>query len=88
MVQPPGVPGVLKDVPGSTKHAIWGLVNIAPKLKNIRNTLRKQCFFDILMIFRSVCLLGAILAQELNSFICNIFLWIFWHPWDPGGASI
>ena len=22
----PGVPGVSKDVPGSTKHAIWGMV--------------------------------------------------------------
>ena len=26
MVPPPGVPGVSKDAPGSTKHAIWGLV--------------------------------------------------------------
>ena len=26
MDPPPGVPGVSKDAPGSTKHAIWGLV--------------------------------------------------------------
>ena len=28
-------------------------------------------FFSILMIFRSLCLFGAILAQKLNSFICK-----------------
>ena len=27
-------------------------------------------------------------GQELNTFICSILLWIFWHPWDPWGASI
>jgi hypothetical protein len=43
--------------------------NIAPKLKNIRNTLRKQGFFDI--SFSILCLFMAILAQELNSFICK-----------------
>ena len=25
-------------------------------------------------------------GQELNTFICSIFLWIFWHPWDPWGC--
>ena len=35
------------------------------------------------MIFRSLCLIGAILAQKLNSFICKKRNMIFWHPWDP-----
>ena len=36
MDPPPGVPGVSKDAPGSTKYAleVW-CTNIAPKLKNI-----------------------------------------------------
>ena len=25
-------------------------------------------------------------GQELNTFICSIFLWIFRHPWDPWGC--
>ena len=43
------------------KHEVW-CANIAPKLKNIRNTLRKQGFFwhffKILMIFQSFAFLG------------------------------
>ena len=37
------------------------------------------------MIFWSLCLSGAILAQKLNSFICKKINLIFWHPWDPWG---
>ena len=84
----PGVPGVSKDAPGSTKHAIWGLVRkycpqIEEYLKYYKKTGFFWHFFSILMIFRSLCLLGAILAQKLDTFFCSIFLWIFWHPWDP-----
>ena len=47
--------------------------NIALRLKNIQKSLRKQVFFDIffpiLMVFQSLCLSGAILAQKLNTFI-------------------
>ena len=35
--------------------------------------------------FWSLCLLGAILAQKENSFICEKKNLIFWHPWDPWG---
>ena len=53
---------------------VWR-AKIAPKLKNIRKCLRKQGFFDIfssiLMVFLSLCLLGAILAQKENTFICE-----------------
>ena len=48
---------------------------IAPNLKNIQKSLRKQGFFDIfssiMMVFLSLCLFGAILAQKENSFICE-----------------
>ena len=45
---------------------------IAPKLKNLRKSLRKQGFFDIFFFnFRSLCLFWAILAQKLNSLICK-----------------
>ena len=37
------------------------------------------------MVFWSLCLFGAILAQKLNSFICEKKILIFWHPWDPWG---
>ena len=37
------------------------------------------------MVFWSLCLFGAILAQKLNSFICEKKNLIFWHPWDPWG---
>ena len=67
---------------------VWR-AKIAPKLKNIRKCLRKQGFFDIfssiLMVFLSLCLLGAILAQKENTFICEKKNVIFRHPWDPWG---
>ena len=49
MDPPPGVPGVSKNAPGSTNmlFEVW-CNNIAPKLKNIENTLRNQGFFSIL----------------------------------------
>ena len=53
---------------------VW-CAKIIPKLKNIQKYLRKQAFFDIfsstLMVFLSLCLLGAILAQKENTFICE-----------------
>ena len=53
---------------------VW-CAKIAPKLKNIRKSLRKRCFFDIfssiLFCFLSLCLLGTILAQKENIFICR-----------------
>ena len=47
MDPPLGVPGVSKDVPGSTKHANWGLVcyKIAPKLK--KKCQKNPVFLDI-----------------------------------------
>jgi hypothetical protein len=62
---------------------------IAPKLKNLRKSLRKQGFFDIFFFnFRSLCLFWAILAQKLNSFICKKKFCFFDTPETPGGASI
>jgi hypothetical protein len=53
---------------------VW-CAKIAPKLKKIQKYLRKQGYFDIfssiLMCFLSLCLLGAILAQKENTFICE-----------------
>ena len=53
---------------------VW-CAKIIPKLKNIQKYLRKQGFLDIfsstLMGFLSLCLLGAILVQEENTFICE-----------------
>ena len=76
----------VRQGPLNTPFEAW-CANIAPKLKNIQNTLRKQVFFwhffSILMIFRSFSLFRAILAQKLNSFICEKKILIFWHPWDP-----
>ena len=67
---------------------VW-CAKIAPKLKNIWKSLRKQGFFDMFFFnfdgFWSLCLLGAILAQKENNFICRKKNVIFWHPWDPWG---
>ena len=40
----------MRQGPLNTPFEVW-CANIAPKLKNIRNTLRKQCFFYILFQF-------------------------------------
>ncbi len=81
----------MRQGPLNTQFKVWS-ANIAPKLKNIWNTLRKQGFFwhffSILTIFRSLCLFGAILAQKLNSFICKKKFWFFDTPGTPGSASI
>jgi hypothetical protein len=75
-IRPQGFLGCQKMCLGplNTPFEVWS-ANIAPKLKNIRNTLRKQGFFDIifsiLTIFRSLCLFGTILAQKLNCFVCE-----------------
>ena len=67
----------MRQGPLNTPFEVWR-ANIASKLKNIQNTLRKQgflnTFFLILTIFQSLCLFGAFLAQKLNTFICSIFL--------------
>ena len=61
----PGVPGVSNGQgPLNKLYEVW-CANIAPKMKKIRNNLRKQGFFlhffSILMIFRSLRLFVAIL---------------------------
>jgi hypothetical protein len=65
---------------------VW-CAKIAPKLKNIWKSLRKQGFFDIfssiLMVFWRLCLMGAFLAKRKNSFIFEKKNVIIWHPWDP-----
>ena len=87
-IRPQGSLGCQKvrQGPLNTLFEVW-CANIAPKMKKIWNTLRKQGFFlhffSILMVFQSLCLFGAILAQKLNSFICEKKSLIFWHPWDP-----
>ena len=76
----------IRQGPLSTPFEVW-CAKIALKLKNIQKSQRKQGFFDLFFNFddfRSLCLFGAILAQELNSFICKKNM-IFWHPWDPWG---
>ena len=89
-IRPQGSLGCLEVVQGSLNmlFEVW-CANIAPKMKKIQNNLRKQGFFlhfiPILMVFWSLCFLGAILAQKLNSFICEKKILIFWHPWDPWG---
>ena len=45
-------------------------------------------FFSILMIYRSLCLFRAILAQELSSFFVKRKFWFFDTPGTPEGASI
>ena len=90
MDPPLEVPGVsnMRQGPLNTPFEVW-CANIAPKLKNIQNSARKLCFFWHFFFnfddFWSLCLLGAILAQRENSFICEKKNVIFWHPWDPWG---
>ena len=65
--------------PLNTPFEVW-CPKIAPKsdlpqIDEFLKTSKKTGFFDnsfsILMIFRSWCLSGAILGQELNSLICK-----------------
>ena len=91
---PPGVPGVSKNHIFFSQMKVFSFcAKIAPnrhklknpsKLKNIQKCLRKQGFFDIfssiLMVFLSLCLLGAILAQKENAFICEKKDVIFRYP--------
>ena len=53
---------------------VW-CAKIAPKLKNIQKSLRKQVFFWHFFFnfdgLWSLCLFGAILAQKENNFICR-----------------
>jgi hypothetical protein len=64
----------MRQDPLNMPFGVW-CANIAPKLKNIQKSLRKQVFLDIffpiLMIFPDLCLSGAILAQKLNIFVCK-----------------
>ena len=52
LIRPQGFQGCLKmrQGPLSTPFEVW-CNNIAPKLKNIQNTLRKHVFFDIFFNF-------------------------------------
>ena len=66
---------------------------IAPKLKNIWKSPRKQGFFDIfssilIVLEVDMCLLRAILAQKEDSFICRKKKWFFDTPGTPGSWSI
>ena len=88
LTRPQGSQGCqkMRQDPLNMPVEVW-CAKIAPKLKNIWKSLRKHGFFDIfssiLMVFWSLCLLGAILAQRENSFICEKKNVIFWHLWDP-----
>ena len=90
LTRPQGSQGCqkMRQDPLNMPVEVWR-AKIAPKLKNIRKSLRKQGFFWHLFFnfdgFWSLCLLGAILAQKENSFICKKKNVIFWHPWDPWG---
>ena len=81
----------MRQDPLNMPFEVW-CANIAPKLKNIQKSLRKQVFFDIffpiLMIFQSLCLSGAKLAQKLNSFICKKNKSDFLTPLGPLGARL
>jgi len=70
---------------------VWS-ANIEPKLRNIWETVRKHgflmIFFSILTVFRSFLNSGAILTQELNSFICKKEIWFCDTPGTPWGATI
>jgi len=76
LMRPQGSQGCqkIRQDPLKMPLEVW-CAKIIPKLKNIQKYLRKQAFFDIfsstLMVFLSLCLLGAILAQNENSFICE-----------------
>ena len=86
-IRPQGSLGCQKVCQGplNTLFEVW-CANIAPKMKKIWNTLKKQGFLKKkLMVVQSLYLFGAILAQKLNSFICEKKNLIFWHPWDPWG---
>jgi hypothetical protein len=73
----------MRQYPLNMPVEVW-CAKIAPKLKNIRKSLRKQGFFWHLFFnfdgFWSLCLL------EKNSFIRKIKNVIFWHKWDPWGC--
>ena len=92
-IRPQGSLGCQKvrQGPLNTLFEVW-CANIAPKMKKIQNTLRKHeffyIFFSILMVFWSLCLFGAILAQKLDSFICEKKIWFFDTPGTPRGGSI
>ena len=83
MDPPPGSLGCQKmhQDPLNMPLKVW-CANIAPKLKNNWNTLRKQGFFDIYFQFWWFFEVCAFIGQKLNTFICKKNL-IIWHPWDP-----
>ena len=57
-------------------------------MKKIWKTVRKQAFLMIFFQFSHFFTLFLILAQELNSFICEKKIWSYDTPGTPGGASI
>ena len=77
LTRPQGSQGCqkMRQDPLNMPVEVW-CAKIAPKLKNIQKSLRKHGFFDIfssiLMVFLSLCLLEAILAQKENTFINEI----------------
>ena len=89
----PGVPGVSKDAPGSTKDASRGLARkYCPQVEEYSKKSKKTMFFDdffsILTVFCSFYILRAILAQKESSFICEKKMQFFGTHGTPGGVSI
>ena len=85
LTRPQGSQGCqkMRQDPLNMPVEVW-CAKIAPKLKNIWKSLRKQGlfwhFFFNFNGFWSLCLLGAILAQKENSFICKKKKWLFDTP--------
>ena len=69
----------MRQGPLNMPYEVW-CNNIAPKLKNIENTLRKQGFFDFFFNFNNflkfVPLVGN-LSAKLNSLLIPC------DPWEP-----
>ena len=90
LTRPQGSQGCqkMRQDPLNMPVKVW-CAKIAPKFKNIWKYLWKHGFFNIfssiLMVFLSLCLLGAILAQKENTSICEKKSY-FLTPLGPLGA--
>ena len=63
---------------------VW-FANIAPKMKEIKNTLRKQGFFYNFDGFSKFVSFGGNISTKTQQFYLRKKNLIFWHPWDPWG---
>ena len=92
-IRPQGSQGCqkMRQGPLNMPFEVW-CANIAPKLKNIRNTLRKQAFFDIffqfLQFFEVCAFLGQYLRKNSTVLFVEYFCEFFDTPGTPGSASI